>query len=265
MTDDASEEVAREAGVQGRNWDGMHLGYFSDPDVAAVLVKAVMAAVKACGPDMLVDLGGGTGFLLREAARSGLDPRIRTVNMDISKRQIEAVERGRIETATGAVDTFKRSDFAAGNERVLFIMRSVLHYLGRDGLSRGLNHIRSQMHAGEYFVHQTAVFAGESAAACMSGLYDGLGTGKWYPSRAALADAVEKAGFRIESTVTAPALTLPSEELAARYNADAVRIERTRAGIVSSFGEIAGVFESRGPGRGFVSCLHYAVYTCIAA
>ncbi|NLE67926.1 MAG: hypothetical protein GX608_10930 [Lentisphaerae bacterium] len=264
MNDRSGDEVARESGVQGRNWDGIHLGYFSDPDAAAVLVSAVMAAVKAGAPDMLVDLGGGTGFLLREAVRSGLDPRIRTVNMDISARQIEAVERGRIEAVPGAVDAFRRSDFAAGNERILFLMRSVLHYLGRDGLFRGLCHIRSQMRAGECFVHQTAVFADESAAACMSELYAGLGTGKWFPARAFLADSLGKAGFRIESAATAPALTLPSEELAARYGADAGRIEKIRAGIASRFGEVAGVFESRGPDRGFVSCLHYAVYTCIA-
>ena len=98
----------------------------------------------------------------------------------------------------------------------------------------------------------------------MSRLYEGLGTDKWFPTRVILADKIEEAKFRIVSAITAPALMLPSEELAGRYHSDADRIERIRADMAVRFGDLAGVFEDRGANQGFASCLHYAVYTCIA-
>ena len=59
-----AENLGPEQAVHGSSWGRMHGGYFSDPEVARPLVEAVRAVWREARPDRIVDLGGGTGYLL---------------------------------------------------------------------------------------------------------------------------------------------------------------------------------------------------------
>jgi hypothetical protein len=62
------------------------------------------------------------------------------------------------------------------------MMRSVLHYFGKDGLRPVLRHLRAQAKPGEYFIHQTASFERVRDANCLNNLYAMMRTQKWYPT-----------------------------------------------------------------------------------
>ncbi|MCK5783233.1 MAG: hypothetical protein KAH06_02210, partial [Desulfobacterales bacterium] len=61
-----NEEIEKEIGIHGSRWEGFHQGYFSDPVVSGVLVGEIIAGIEESDPAVLVDLGGGTGYLLSE-------------------------------------------------------------------------------------------------------------------------------------------------------------------------------------------------------
>ncbi|MBN2250974.1 MAG: hypothetical protein JW724_02730, partial [Candidatus Altiarchaeota archaeon] len=63
------ESVRREMKIHGTRWESFHHRYFSDPEVAEPLTEAILSAVDAARPDVIADLGGGTGFLLKELLR----------------------------------------------------------------------------------------------------------------------------------------------------------------------------------------------------
>lgn len=263
MAGDEPREVERERTVQGAAWDGVHLGYFSDPAIAASLVEAVLEKAAECRPAAIVDIGGGTGFILGELDRRGLDPSIARVDVDVSHAQIGAIRNARIRGVPGSADGFRRESLLPGGGRMLFIMRSVLHYLGPEGLGRALRHIRSQMEAGEYFIHQTACFDTTRMAECLNALYAGLGTGKRYPTRDALAAALEAAGFAVCAQRRCPALTLTSEELESRYGVAPEALDAIRRELGARFADVPEVFEA-GPDR-FVACLYYRVFVTRSA
>ena len=58
--------VEREATSQGDHWRTVHHGYFADEEVSRPLVDAIAAAMVENPPDVVADLGGGTGFVLGE-------------------------------------------------------------------------------------------------------------------------------------------------------------------------------------------------------
>lgn len=258
MASDEPREVERERKVQGTAWDGVHLGYFSDPAIAASLVEAVLDKAAECRPAAIVDIGGGTGYILAELDRRGLDPSVALVDVDVSHAQIGAIRGARIRGVPGSADGFRRQDLLPEGGRMLFVMRSVLHYLGPAGLGRALRHIRSQMAPGEYFIHQTACFDTPRMAECMNALYAGLGTGKRYPTQAALTAALEAAGLSVQFHRRCPALTLTSEELESRYGVAPETLDTIRRELGARFADVPEVFEA-GPGR-FVACLHYRVF-----
>ncbi|HRT06650.1 MAG TPA: hypothetical protein P5204_13225, partial [Kiritimatiellia bacterium] len=69
-----------EQAVHGSSWGRVHGGYFSDTEVARPLVAAVRDVARETRPDRIVDLGGGTGFLLaqlRAAAPYPVSPIVR--------------------------------------------------------------------------------------------------------------------------------------------------------------------------------------------
>lgn len=55
--------IEREQVVQGAAGDSVHLGYFSDPETASVLVEAVLETASRSRPNLIADFGGGTGFI----------------------------------------------------------------------------------------------------------------------------------------------------------------------------------------------------------
>ena len=74
--------LGREQIVHGASWAQVHGGYFSDPEVARPLVEAVGNVWDEARPDGVVDLGGGTGFMLgqiRAAACVGIQIILRII------------------------------------------------------------------------------------------------------------------------------------------------------------------------------------------
>ena len=256
------DPVGKEANIQGKEWDSLHDGYFSDPSVAALLISRIQDAVAASKPEVIVDLGGGTGFLLRELIRNHIDSEIRLVNLDISPKQLEQVSDRQIHTVQRSLTDFQRADAGDPGKRHLFIMRSVLHYYGREGLAPILQHLRGQMRNGELFVHQTACSDQQADVDCMNLLYEGMETGKWYPMAGQLVQALEKSGWTVNSISPAPPLVVTSHDLGRRYGVSPDHLGSIRSEILQRFGEQHGVFETTPDG--FRAFLHYKLFTCVA-
>lgn len=250
--------IERERAVQGPAWDSVHLGYFSDPRTAGTLVGAARRRAAESRPETIADIGGGTGFILGELARSGLDPAVDLVNLDISTAQLAAVRHRRIRRIVGSIDSFRRKDLAAGDGEILFLMRSVLHYLGREKLEPALSHIRSQMKRGEYFIHQSACFEDPAAAGCLSAIYAKMGTIKRYPAAGELAEKLAEAGFTVRERLACPALVLASADLGSRYGLGPAEMDRIGGEVAGEFGVRAGVFEAGT--AGWTAWLHYRIF-----
>jgi len=65
-------QIDREKDVHGVRWNEVHEGYFSDPAVAAPLVRKIREIVRRSRPDCIVDLGGGTGMMLSHLRAAGV-------------------------------------------------------------------------------------------------------------------------------------------------------------------------------------------------
>ena len=258
MTVEGAGEVARERSVQGRAWDKVHLGYFSDSEAADVLVETILRRAEESRPEAVADIGGGTGFILGELARRGLDPGIGLVNLDISRDQLAAVRRRGIRRVRGTISGFRREEILDGGGEILFVMRSVLHYLGPEGLPAALRHIRNQMKKGEHFIHQTACFDQGRNAGCLNAVYAGMGSAKRYPASGDLTGQLEAAGFSVIESRPAPPLVLTSGALGERYGLTRDEMKKIGRRVRESFGIIPGVFEA---GReGFTAYLSYRVF-----
>ena len=256
------DPVGKEANIHGKEWHALHDGYFSDPATAAPLIEIIRDAILISKPEVIVDLGGGTGFLLRELIRNNIDPGIQLVNLDVSPKQLDMASGKQIRTLRQSLTDFARADVGDPEKRLLFIMRSVLHYHGRDGLAQLLRYLRNQMRNGEMFVHQTACFERSADADCMNLLYEQMQTGKWYPTAAQLVQTLEKAGWTVNSVSPAPILSLTSYDLGRRYGIDPTRLKEIRDEIMNRFGEKQGVFKKTVDG--FCAFLHYKLFACVA-
>ena len=104
------EQINREIGVHGREWDSFHEGYFSDANIAGTLIDRIKDAITTAHPDVIVDLGEGTGFLLSELSQQDLSKDIRLVNLDCSDAQLDIARSRGIDSVLGSIDTFKRGD-----------------------------------------------------------------------------------------------------------------------------------------------------------
>ena len=165
------DRLGAEKSVHGASWGRMHGGYFSDPAVARPLLDAVRAAWNATHPDAIVDLGGGTGFLLAQLRAAGIGGESRLTVLDDSPPQLAEAAKAGLECMRGSVDAFHRAEAAPTGSRILWIMRSMLHYAGEQGLAPLLKHLRAQAEPGEFWLHQTACFEREEDAACLNALY----------------------------------------------------------------------------------------------
>ena len=255
------DDVTKEKGSHGRQWNVLHGGYFSNPAVAAPLIEAILNAIDISGTEVIVDLGGGTGFLLHELINCDIVPDIRLVDVDISERQLAAICHNRIVPVHEELTGFMRGDADRETKRFLFVMRSALHYHGRKGLFPVLRHLSSQMKSGEFFVHQTACFERAVDARLMNTLYTRMGTGKWYPTVKRLCECLESAGWKIMSVTPAVALPLTSRELGRRYGLSKSRLLQIRDELADRFGERKNVFSFASDG--FIANLHYRIFTCV--
>ena len=251
--------IQREKGVHGTAWHTVHDGYFADAEVARPLVTTIRQVAAAAQPDAIIDLGGGTGFLLRRVLAEGIDHGTSLINLDDSSAQLRAARSRGITCLHGSVEAFSRHAAGLDRTRCLFIMRSVLHYFGQRGLGRVLRGLRAQARPGEFFVHQTASFRRTRDAACLNDLYTMMRTPKWYPAVAALSTSLRAAGWNVLNISPAPPLRLTSEDLAGRYQLAAAEICRIRERC-SAARPPPDVFHATP--TGFVAHLHYWTYLC---
>jgi len=184
------------------------------------------------------------------------------INLDASAEQLDQGSDPRVKRIEASLSELRRAQFAKKDETALFIMRSVLHYFGSDGLVPILKKLRRVMQPGEYFLHQTACFEEVAAAKCLNKLYELMGTDKWYPMRTALCMALTEAGWQVEAAMPAPPLPLGSLDLARRYNLAPATLTQIQKTLCSDCGECARVFE--GTRRGFTAYLPYMIFTCVA-
>ena len=258
----AHGERLRERSIHGAEWDRIHGGYFASHAVAEPLTKAIQSAAVSAKPRVIVDLGGGTGFMLHELARHGLAVNARLINLDASTEQLGHGHDPRIKRVEASLTELRRAQFAKKDETVLFIMRSVLHYFGKNGCIPTLKKLRRLMQPGERFIHQTACFEDAAAAKCLTELYVLMGTEKWYPMISGLCMALTEAGWQVEATAPAPPLPMSSLDLARRYNLAPAKLMQIQKTLSTDCGECTRVFE-RTP-RGFVAYLPYTIFTCVA-
>lgn len=251
-----------EQAVHGASWARMHGGYFSDPEVARPLVEAVRGVWAAARPDAIVDLGGGTGFLLSRLRESGVGAGSAWVVLDGSVPQLAEAAKAGLACVRGEVDGFRRDEVVPAGRTALWLMRSVLHYAGAAGLDPLLRHLRAQAAAGEYWVHQTACFERAEDAACLNALYRQLRTGKWYPTVAELRKRLAAQGWMVAEEQPAPTLVLDSDELGLRYGMEAAGLPAIGKALSAEFGEPNAVFRSTP--AGFQADLHYRTFICRA-
>lgn len=252
----------QDAAIHGAQWDLVHGGYFSDVTVAALLAGKIEEAVARMRADVVVDLGGGTGFLLSQLAARGTCAGTRLINMDSSDAQLAAVCSRGVECVRASIGNFSRAAVAVEEARVVWIMRSALHYFGERGLPPVLEHLRRQAKSGELFVHQTACFEHPRAAECLNMLYREMHTSKWYPTAGRLIRAFEAAGWRVDDMRAAPALPLTAHDLAKRYGITDAAMAVIRAALERKFGALAGVLEWRP--EPVCAYLHYRIAVCTA-
>jgi SAM-dependent methyltransferase len=258
-----NEQIKREERVHGKHWGTLHGGYFSDPEIASPLIQTVREFAKKSGVDALVDLGGGTGALLSLLLAEGIDPNIALINLDASDAQLEIAAKNGLSCVRGSVNSFLRGDAGADEDTFLFMMRSVLHYFGQEGLGPVLRHIRTQMQPGEYFVHQTASFRHQHDADFMNELYQCMRTPKWYPTVDNLCDCLSREQWRVLEVLPGPPLPLPVEELQMRYdlsNDDLLRIHKRLSRLPDASQDVFKKTEN-----GFCAALHYWIYVCTPA
>ena len=253
-----NEGIDKECGIHGARWDHFHDGYFSNVEIAGPHLDEIAHAQAASKAKIIVDLGGGTGFVLDQLAQRNLADDATLINLECSDAQLATADSRHIRCVQASIIDFTRDQVAREEEHVLWIMRSALHYFGEAGLSPVLQYLRKQARDRELFVHQTASFENDEQAACLNMLYKEMRTEKWYPTVDHLEQVMTEAGWCLSKVTSVPPLPLTSHDLAQRYGLSAKDVSRIRADISQQFGEIEGVFELRP--EGFCAYLHYKVY-----
>jgi hypothetical protein len=248
--------------VHGPRWHTMHNGYFANPAVARPLVAAVCAALDRSPADVIVDLGGGTGFLLTQLAAASPHRQAALRNLDCSAAQLAQTHGAEIVPVHAAIADFQRADVARDDQRLCLLMRSVLHYAGQDGLPALLRHLRSQARPGELFIHQSAAFREADDANCLNTLYHLMRTNKWYPTVTSLTDELQRAGWQVRQTEPAPTLELRHDELALRYELSTADLASIRHQLHQGLGTDHPVFHLTP--AGFQADLHYHIFHCVA-
>jgi hypothetical protein len=251
------KQINREMGVHGQQWNSMHEGYFADAVIARPLIDTITQHLSGSDTDIIVDLGGGTGFILLELIANGLTTHVIPVNLDCSATQLDAMKKSGISCINRLISDFSRNDLVTSDKRVFFIMRSVLHYFGKEGLIPVLRHIRNQARAGEMFIHQTACFESAEQARCVNFLYQEMGTPKWYPTISELSESMVHTNWQVIDICPAPPLKLSSVELGQRYGLDSQSMIKIGERLMEKFGKIENVFQPAQ--NGFVAYLHYRI------
>lgn len=258
-----NKSVSKEIKVHGRRFNSIFDGYFSDPEVARPLVEVVRRAIDDTHPQVVADLGGGTGFILEELLRRGLQG-VRLVNVEASPKQLAACNDGRIVPLPTSVDRVTRRELQAEdvNVKILLIARALLHYFGCAGLDPLLRHLRSQLRPGEFFIHQSGAFACQQEADVINHLYARMESGKWFFTVDELKSRLEDAGFIVREILPAPSLGMSSSDLGERYELSPEQIASIGQEIEHLFGRNQDVFARNG--GEFIARLHTCIFVCEA-
>jgi SAM-dependent methyltransferase len=258
-----ADQIKNEEGVHGTYWNTVHGGYFSDPIIAAPLAQKIKDLAGKSRTEVIVDLGGGTGFMLSQLLVAGVEPGVSLVNLDDSATQLDTARETEVSCIRGSVKSFLRQEVGSQERRFLFIMRSVLHYLGEDGLRPVLRHLRAQAKPGEYFVHQTASFRRRQDADCLNGLYNMMRTQKWYPTVDFLCGCLRAEGWQVLEVLPVLPLQLTCDDLMQRYHLD--RKDVLRISDRLSLNSLVSDKVFKKTSDGFCAFLHYWIYVCTAA
>ena len=211
------QTVAREIHIHGERWAQLYDGYFSDTRVAREYVAAIIRTALAHPPAAIVDLGGGTGFILEQLVAEGIPEDVRLVNMDESASQLAMCRHPRIKTLAGAIQSFRREEIVKSGERLMVVCRSALHYGGIARQKPWLALVRAQMQAGEWFVHQSGCANDIDGALALDILFEMAGVDKWVPHKAALTRLLQQAKFDIVEDFAMLPLKMPAAVLKMRY------------------------------------------------
>ncbi|MFA5364249.1 MAG: class I SAM-dependent methyltransferase [Candidatus Bathyarchaeia archaeon] len=252
----------KEECIYGRKWNTVHNGYFSDPKVAYPLINVIKQAIEMNQPNVVVDLGGGTGFILKELLKHQVPSNMRFVNVDVSALQLSECVDDRINYLQASVDQINRNQFQPDENGLMIVARSLLHYFGYSGLIPFLQHIRRQLKEGEIFVHQSACFEKEEDTQCLNLVYKLMSTPKWYTTIGNLKSMLKDAGFSVCNVCPAVKLRLESDELSERYQLSPQQIALISKEVNQRYGQKPELFISSADC--FTIWLHYSIFTCKA-
>jgi len=255
-----SDLASKEETVYGAQWNNVHEGYFSSPEVANALIQKIHEIAYQSRPNKIIDLGGGTGFLLSDLDLADIHQRITLIDLDNSAAQLSIAKSAGLSCVQSSVDTFSRADVGNADQRFLFIMRSVLHYFGKDGLRAAIRHIREQARPGDYFIHQSASFSNSYDADCINRLYNLLNTGKWYPTIDFMKECLLAENWHVEEICPALPLKLRSEDLMQRYHLDDAGINRIGEQLFQNSNCSENILVKTD--GGFCASLNYSIYIC---
>lgn len=254
--------VKRETAVHGERWAAQYGGYFSDPAVAAPFLEIIEEYARAKQPDVLVDLGGGTGFILTELIKRAKIPAdLSLFDLDLSDRQLESLPNSRIRSLKNSILEFRRASVANEKRRLMLITRSTLHYAGIMGQAPTLRHIREQMKPGEIFINQTGCSSTPEEALLTDELLERMRSDKWMAPLGSLVELCEKAGFRVKRKAKAPDLWLDEPTLSDRYGINADEMTRIREKLMEGYKDSPHL---RMTPKGFVIIQEYRILACEA-
>jgi len=249
-----------EKNIYGKKWGRVHGGYFSDLQILKVYLDEVLKYLKLEKINVVGDLGGGTGFVLYSLLEHLGNTDIKLINIDSALEQLAQVDVDCIKVLHKSFNEFKRGDLCLDKECLMLIARSVLHYVGSNGLHPLLRHIGSQLECGEYFIHQTACFNKSCDADCLNEIYDMMKTGKWYPTVSTLISSLEVSGFEVESLIEVPSLPLKMEELSERYAIDLNDFKSRLNFWKEKYFDLNDVIVFSD--KSFTAYLHYKIFIC---
>ncbi len=258
----ADKIVQREAHLHGKQWGAHYKGFFGDRAMARDYVAAILRTARAHPPSAIVDLGGGTGFILELLLEAGLEQSIRLVNLDESDAQLAECRHPRLTPRKGSILTLRRAEVVNASESLMLICRSVLQYGGLAGQKPWLAHLRAQLKPGEWFVHQSGCVDDLEGALALDVLFEYMGVDKWAPAREPFLRLLAEAGFEVAGDFPVPPLGMTSEALALRYGVSADRLADIRADLVRTCSGRPDLFQLTPTGFNFN--FPYRVFACRA-
>ena len=211
----------------------------------------------------MVDLGGGTGFILKQLLKQQHFPkRIRLVNVDTSPLQHSENRDKPIINIQTSIDRLTRKQLQPNKNGLMLIARSILHYFGEENLKHILQHIRSILKNGEIFIHQTACFQNIIDAQCLNEIYKLMGTQKWYTTIDSLKSVMDDVGFQVYDIRNASNLQLDSKDLMERYQLNPEQVTAIQKQIEQKYGQKTQIYTCAP--HHFTAWLHYNIFSCKA-